>query len=217
VLSFLKLYRKLYFSDSKTKYFHYGQKEIDYLKSVDKTLGAAIERLGKVERVIIPDLFAALVYAIVGQLISAKAVHTIWNRMKERFGEITPQKIAEKSADDIQACGITMKKATCIKRMSEIVAQGNFNLHELYTLSDEAVIQKLSSLNGIGKWTAEMMLLNSMERPDVVSWGDIAIRRGMSKLYGLENVTKEQFNEYKTRYSPYGSVASIYLWKISFE
>jgi DNA-3-methyladenine glycosylase II len=187
------------------------------LKGADATLGAAMERLGKVERVIIPDLFAALIYAIIGQLISVKAVNTIWSRMQERFGEITPQNIAEKSADDIQACGITMKKATCIKCISEMVAQGSFNLHELLTLSDEAVIQKLSTLNGIGKWTAEMMLVNSMERPDVVSWGDIAIRRGMSKLYGLEDVTKEQFNEYKRRYSPYGSVASIYLWKISFE
>ena len=201
----------------KTKYFDYGKKEIDYLKSVDEALGAAIERLGKVERVIIPDLFAALVYAVIGQLISIKAVHTIWNRMQERFGEITPQNIAEKSADDIQACGITMKKAACIKSIAEIVAQGSLNLEELYTLSDEAVIQKLSSLNGIGKWTAEMMLLNSMERPDVVSFGDIAIRRGMCKLYGLGDVTKEQFNEYKRRYSPYGSIASIYLWKISFE
>jgi DNA-3-methyladenine glycosylase II len=73
----------------KTKYFDYGQKEMDYLKSADETLGAAMERLGKVEREIIPDLFAALIYAIIGQLISVKAGHTIWDRMQERFGEIT--------------------------------------------------------------------------------------------------------------------------------
>ncbi|HEY5576525.1 MAG TPA: DNA-3-methyladenine glycosylase 2 family protein, partial [Clostridiaceae bacterium] len=74
-----------------------------------------------------------------------------------------------------------------------------------------------SSLNGIGTWTAEMLLLNSMERPDIVSWGDMAIKRGMMKLYGHTGITKEQFDGYKKRYSPYGSVASIYLWRISFE
>jgi DNA-3-methyladenine glycosylase II len=200
----------------KTKYFDYGQSEIAYLKGADKVLGAAIECLGKVERVIIPDLFAALVYAVIGQLISIKAVHTVWTRMQERLGEITPQNLAEKTADDIQACGITMKKADCIKNISDLVAEGSLNLDQLHTLQDDAVIQKLTSINGIGRWTAEMMLLNSMERPDVVSWGDIAIRRGMCILYGLGDISKIQFNEYKQRYSPYGSVASIFLWKISF-
>lgn len=68
-----------------TKYYDYGQEEIDYLNSVDETLGTAMKRLGKIERAIIPDLFTALVYAIVGQLISVKAVRTIWARMQERF------------------------------------------------------------------------------------------------------------------------------------
>lgn len=200
-----------------TKFFVYSQKEVDYLKRADETLGAAMERMGRVERVIIPELFAALIYAIVGQLISAKAVHTIWDRMQERFGEINPANIASRSADEIQGCGITMRKAVCIKDIAETVAQGKFKLNELYALSDEEVIKRLSSLKGIGKWTAEMMLLNSMERPDVISWGDIAIRRGIMKLYSLTDLTKEQFGEYRKRYSPYGSVASIYLWRLSFE
>jgi DNA-3-methyladenine glycosylase II len=201
----------------KTKYFDYGQDEIDYLKSVDDTLAAAITRLGKVERVIIPDLFAALVYAIIGQLISVKAVQTIWVRMQDQLGEISPQNIAVQSADDIQGCGMTMKKAACIKNIAYTIAQGVFNLNELYDLPDTEVIKKLVTINGVGKWTAEMMLINAMERRDVVSWGDIAIRRGMMKLYGLSTITKEQFEEYRLRYSPLGSVASIYLWKISFE
>ncbi|HVJ49300.1 DNA-3-methyladenine glycosylase 2 family protein [Desulfitobacterium sp.] len=201
----------------KTKFFDYSQKEVDYLKSADETLGTAMERMGRVERVIIPDLFATLIYAIVGQLISVKAVHTIWDRMQERFGEIMPVNISSRSADEIQGCGITMRKAVCIKDIAKNVAQGEFNLNELYVLSDEDIIKRLSSLKGIGKWTAEMLLLNSMERPDVISWGDIAIRRGIMKLYGLTDLTKEQFDEYRKRYSPYGSVASIYLWKLSFE
>ncbi|MBP1995130.1 DNA-3-methyladenine glycosylase family protein [Paenibacillus eucommiae] len=200
-----------------TKYFDYGREEIDYLKSVDETLAAAITRLGRVERTIIPDLFAALVYAIVGQLISVKAVHTIWKRMQDQFGEISAPNLAMQTADDIQGCGMTMKKAVCIQHIAQSIAQDAFNLNELYQLSDAEVIKTLTALNGVGKWTAEMMLINSMERRDVVSWGDIAIRRGMMKLYGLPALTKEQFEQYRLRYSPYGSVASIYLWELSFE
>lgn len=201
----------------KTKFFQYGTTEITYLKQVDGILGEAIDSLGKVERIIIPDLFSALIYAIIGQQISVKAVHTIWSRMQERFGEITAQNISRIPIHEIQQCGITIRKAGYIKSIADIVLQGDLNLNELYNLSDKEVIKKLSSLHGIGEWTAEMLLLNSMERPNIVSWGDIAIRRGMMKLYGLSELTKEQFDEYRNRYSPYGSVASIYLWKLSFE
>jgi DNA-3-methyladenine glycosylase II len=199
----------------KTKNFDFGVTEVAYLKKADPTLGAAMERLGKVEREIIPDLFTALIYAVVGQLISVKAVHTIWNRMQERFGEITPENLRRFSADEIQGCGITMRKAVVIKNIGEHVEQGTFNLAVLCELHNDEVIQQLSSLEGVGRWTAEMLLINSMERPDVVSWGDLAIRRGMMRLYGLADLTKDQFQEYRRRYSPYGSVASIYLWKLS--
>lgn len=200
----------------KTKLFHYGQTEIDHLQNADPILGAAIKRIGKIEREVIPDLFAALVYAIIGQQISVKAVHTIWRRMQERFGEITPPVIAAAAVETIQQCGMSTRKAGYIKSMSETVTTGELNLRELYKLPDDEVIKRLSTLHGIGVWTAEMLLLNSMERPDILSWGDIGIRRGIMSLYGLTEITQEQFAEYKRRYSPYGSVASIYLWKLTF-
>jgi DNA-3-methyladenine glycosylase II len=196
-------------------FFKYSTIETTYLKQADIKLGEAIDRLGKVERVIIKDLFPALIYAIIGQQISVKAVHTIWTRVQERFGEITAENISKISINEIQRCGMTTRKAGYIKSIAETVSKGDLNLNELNKLSDKEVISKLSSLNGIGVWTAEMLLLNSMERPNVVSWGDIAIRRGMMNLYGLSELTKNQFDDYKNRYSPYGSVASIYLWKLS--
>lgn len=199
----------------KTKFFDYGHKEISHLKQADKVLGEAIEVLGRVERIIIPDLFQALIYSIVAQQISSKAANTIWSRMQEAFGEITPKYLSSIPTDEIQKCGITIRKAGYIKSISETILKGCFNLQELYDLSDKEVIQRLSSLNGIGEWTAEMLLLNSMERPDIVSFGDIAIKRGMMNLYGLSELNRHQFNEFKNRYSPYGSVASIYLWRLS--
>lgn len=115
----------------KTKILQYGDKEINHLKKV---------------------------YAIIGQQISLKAVHTVWQK----------------------------------------------------------TIETLVLLKGIGKWTAEMILLNAMERPDIISYDDIAIRRGMMILYGLSEITKEEFLKYREKYSPYASIASIYLWRISY-
>jgi DNA-3-methyladenine glycosylase II len=110
-----------------------------------------------------------------------------------------------------------MRKSAYISGIAEAVITGKLNLSELYSLSDSEIIERLVLLNGIGKWTAEMLLIFSMERPDVVSWGDLAIQRGMMKLYGLKALTKLQFDKYVKRYSPYGSVASLYLWELSKE
>lgn len=200
----------------RTKIFEYGAYEMNYLKSVDQKLGEAIDRIGKVERVIIPDLFPALIFAIIGQQISLKAARTIWARMQERFGDITPERMTQINVEQIRECGMQTTKANYIKGIADTVADGRFNLDELYQLSDQEAIKKLSGLNGIGVWTAEMLLLNCMERPDIVSYGDIAIRRGMMMLYGLTELSKEQFKEYRKRYSPFGSVASIYLWRVSY-
>ncbi|MEF2967896.1 DNA-3-methyladenine glycosylase 2 family protein [Paenibacillus sp. M1] len=199
-----------------TKCFDYGRKETEYLIQADPILGETMKRLGRVERVIIPDLFSALVHAIIGQLISIKAVKTIWSRMQDKYGEITPARLAAGTADDIQSCGMTMKKAVCIHNIARQIAAGEFKLDGIAELPDDEVIAKLTGLAGVGRWTAEMMLMNCLERPDVVSWGDIAIRRGMMKLYGLPALTKREFDQYRLKYSPYGSVASIYLWEISF-
>lgn len=93
--------------------------------------------------------------------------------------------------------------------------RGEISFANLKEMADEEIIDTLSSLRGIGVWTAEMLLLFSLCRPDVVSWGDGAIRRGMMNLYGLKTLSKEQFERYRKRYSPHGSVASLYLWALS--
>lgn len=194
--------------------FKYDEIELDYLKQKDEQLGLFIEQTGKIEREVTPDLFSALISSIVSQQISTKAAATVWNRLKERLKEVTPQTVAHTSIEDIQQCGLSTRKATYIKGITDAVINGDIDLNELAQLSDEEVIKRLSTLNGIGVWTAEMMLLFSLQRSDIVSWSDLGIRRGMMKLYQLEDLTKEQFNAYKERYSPYGSIASLYLWEL---
>ena len=197
------------------EFFQYGQKETDYLKKKDKRLAEVIDRIGPVQREIIPDLFAGLVNSIVGQQISTKAFITIWNRIKDLFGTVTPENILSKSAEELQKCGITMKKSVYIRNIAIDIINGTLNLDELYELPDNEVCGRLSSLNGIGIWTAEMLMTFSMQRSDVLSWDDLAIRRGIMMLYGHKKLDKNLFARYKKRYSPYGSVASLYLWELS--
>jgi DNA-3-methyladenine glycosylase II len=198
--------------ETSMQYYTYGQTETDYLKRKDSELGAIIDATGMIRREVIPDLFAALINNIVSQQISAKAAVTVYTRIQERFGGITPETIAAASCEEIQKCGISMRKAGYIHNIGVVVHQQDLDLSALSSLPDDEVIRRLSSLSGVGRWTAEMLLIFSMERPDVVSWDDLAIRRGMMAVYGLTDLTKEQFERYRQRYSPYGTVASLYLW-----
>ncbi|ABR49641.1 methylated-DNA--protein-cysteine methyltransferase [Alkaliphilus metalliredigens QYMF] len=196
-------------------FFQYGQKEIAYLKKKDKKLGAAIERIGKIERGTIADPFTALISSIVSQQISNKAAETVWNRLDELLESMTPESITKTELSQIQGCGMTNKKAEYIKGIADVALCGKINFKTLHMLSDQEIIQKLSSLHGVGIWTVEMLLIFSLNRPNVVSYGDLAIRRGMMNLYGLKELSKEQFNQYRAKYAPYGSVASLYLWVMS--
>jgi DNA-3-methyladenine glycosylase II len=197
------------------QFFEYGYTEIEHLKRRDKKLGEAIDRIGMLQREIKPDPFTALISSIVSQQISKKAAETVWNRLSILVERITPENIAKVSLDEIQSCGMSARKAGYIQGIANAATSGMVNFDTLHTLCDEAIIKNLSSLNGVGVWTAEMLLIFSLCRPDVVSYGDLAIRRGMMNLYGLKELRKEKFARYVKKYSPYGSVASLYLWELS--
>lgn len=198
------------------RYFEYATDAIEYLKAKDKKLGAAIDAVGVVRREMDEDdLFTAIVHQIIGQQISTAAQATIWNRMRERLGEVTPSAVCAATEEELQSCGITFTKARYIKSCAEKVASGQFDLDAVREMDDAEAIAALSSLEGVGVWTAEMLLLFCLGRPDILSYGDLAIRRGMRMVYHHRKVTREMFERYRRRYSPYGSVASLYLWAIS--
>lgn len=199
-----------------TRYFEYATDAIEYLKAKDKKLGAAIDAVGVVRREMDEDdLFSAIVHQIVGQQISTAAQATIWNRMQERLGEVTPAAVCAAAEEELQSCGITFTKARYMKSCAEKVASGQFDLEAVREMDDAEAITALSSLEGVGAWTAEMLLLFCLGRPDILSYGDLAIRRGMRMVYHHRKVTREMFERYRRRYSPYGSAASLYLWAIS--
>lgn len=199
-------------------FFTYGQAEIDYLKRKDKKLGAAIDRIGMIEREVNPDIFSALIRSIISQQISTKAAQTVCQRMKTLLGgDITPHGIAAAGTEAIKGCGMSTRKAGYIMGIAEAALTGSIDFAALHTLPDAQIINKLTSLSGVGIWTVEMLLIFSLCRPDVVSYGDLAIRRGMMNLYGLQELPKEKFEKYRKRYSPYGSIAALYLWAMSVD
>lgn len=200
---------------SEAPYFVYGEREVERLASRDPILGAAMEEIGLIRRPVIPDLFMALVNSVVGQQISTKAQVTIWNRMKERFTPLTPEIIGAASVEEVQSCGVSMRKVFYIKEIAGEVLSGGLDLPHLMTLPDDAVCARLSGIKGIGVWTAEMLMIFSMQRMDILSWGDLAVHRGLRMLYRHRAVTPALFARYKKRYSPYATVASLYLWAIA--
>jgi len=195
--------------------FYYDEEAIRYLKAKDPILAGIINRIGAIERPIDADLFSALINNIVGQQISMKAQETVWKRMLAAFGTITPANLCRVSVEEIQQCGLSTRKATYIREAAEKVLSGECDLEALKGMSDETVIAELSQLRGIGKWTAEMLLIFSMGRQDVLSWDDLAIHRGLRMVYHHRKITKPLFQKYKRRYAPYGSIASLYLWEVS--
>jgi len=198
-----------------SKYYSYNELEINHLKKKDKKLGNAIEKIGFIQREINPDLFSSLVNSIVGQQISTKAHHTIWGRMVKGLGEITPTTILACSEEELQSYGISFRKVSYIHGMAKRVVDGRLDIETLHTKDDEEICKELVRIPGIGVWTAEMLMLFSMERPNILSYGDLAILKGLKILYGHKDISKERFERYRKRYSPYGSVASLYLWAIA--
>lgn len=198
-----------------SEYFKYGPTEIEYLKKADQTLAPIIDQIGMIKRTVIPDLFTALVYTIVGQQISTKAHKTVWERIKTKLNNVTPDNIDNLSLEELQKFGISFKKANYIKSLVQKIISGELDLNSLYSMPDEQVCSKLTKLDGIGIWTAEMLMIFSMQRPNVLSYGDLAIHRGLRMVYQLRKIDKKRFNIYWKRYTPYASVASLYLWAVA--
>lgn len=192
--------------------FPYTDAELFALRGKDAVLADYIDRVGRIEREIVPDLFAGLVRSIVAQQISSAALKTILARMSGLLCEFTPERVLAAGPEAIQRCGLSMRKAGYIHAAAERVACGSLDLNALNDLPDEQVIASLVTLPGIGEWTAEMLLIFSLCRKDVLSRKDLGINRGIRRLYGVDDVPDGMFEALRARYSPYGSIASLYLW-----
>lgn len=196
-------------------YFEYGETELAYLRKRDKRLCAVIDRIGHVDRAVDPDLFSSVVHHIIGQQISTKAQAIIWQRMQDALGAVNAEAVLAAGVPALQALGMTFRKAEYMTDFAEKVQTGAFDLDAVWHMRDAEAIEALRGLKGIGVWTAEMILLFCMQRPDIFSYDDLAIRRGLRMVYRHREIDRARFEKYRRRFRPYGSVASLYLWAVS--
>ena len=196
-------------------YFAYGEAELSYLRQKDRRLCEVIDRIEHVDRAVDPDLFSSVVHHIIGQQISTKAQATIWQRMQDALGAVNAETILKAGVPNLQALGMTFRKAEYITDFAAKIHTGVFDLDAAEHMRDEDAIRALSSLKGIGVWTAEMILLFCMQRPNIFSFDDLAIQRGLRMVYHHRNIDRKLFEKYRRRFSPYCSVASLYLWAVA--
>ena len=195
------------------KYVQYGETETEYLKRKDKRLAEVIDRIGHIDRPMDDDLYSSVVHHIIGQQISSAAQKTIWNRLREKLGEVTPERMHTLSRDELQACGMTFRKAEYILDFTDQVVSGQFDLAAVAAMDDAEAIAALSRLKGIGVWTAEMILLFALGRKNIFAYDDLAVQRGLRMVYHHRKIDRKLFEKYRRRFSPYCSVASLYFWK----
>ena len=160
------------------------------------------------------DLFPALVQSIVSQQLAIKAADAIFRRVKALLGEITVERLLAVGFDELRACGLSKRKVEYLCGIAEARISGAVNFETLTEKSDAEIIAELVKLKGVGVWTAEMLLIFALGRPDVLSFKDLGIRRGIMLLNHLDDLTEADFEIYRKRYPPYGTLASLYLWRI---
>ena len=159
------------------------------------------------------DIFFTLIRSIVGQQISVKAADTVWNKLAKEFEKISPEIIFSMDKDVMRNCGISGRKIEYMKSVSEKWLNG-YDQINWHGLSDELVISKLVEIRGIGKWTAEMILIFTLMRQDIFPMGDIGAIRALEKIYNKgEKMDKKQIEEIVVKWKPWRTIATWYLWR----
>nr|WP_283243618.1 DNA-3-methyladenine glycosylase 2 family protein [Feifania hominis] len=178
-------------------------------------MAAVIERIGSIQRRVDDDLFSSVVHHILGQQISTKAQQTIWAKLENELNTVTPDILLTCGRERLQSFGTTWKKVDYILDFAQKVRSGEFDIEALNAIPDNKAIASLASLKGIGVWTAEMILLFCLQRPNIFSYGDLAIQRGVRMVYRHKDLPRERFERYRRRFSPYCSTASLYFWAVA--
>ena len=195
------------------------------LAAADPIMGALIERLGDLDRAERlrrreeerpADAYGALLRAIVGQQLSTKAARTIYLRVLDLFDGVppSPEQLLEASEADLRGAGLSGRKVEYLRDLAAHVISGELELDRLGELSDEEAIAEIVAVRGLGQWTAEMFLLFHLERPDVLSGGDLGIRKAVQIEYELEEMPAPlEVVEIGEAWRPHRSLASLYLWE----
>jgi DNA-3-methyladenine glycosylase II len=190
---------------------------VDALRAADPVLRAVIERVGSFEMVVEPDLWWSLVDAIASQQLSVKAAATIVGRV-ERLGpdgrRPEPADLLAVPDEALRACGLSGAKTRYVKDLAARWLDGTLKHHRLPSLPDEEVVEHLVRVKGIGRWTAEMNLIFTLGRADVLPVDDLGLRTAVQREYGLpEGPGREELAAIGQAWKPWRSVATRYMWR----
>lgn len=186
------------------------------LKARDERLAALIAFIGGYSLTLRTDFFASLVRIITGQQLSVNAARVIFERVSEACdGEIKPQTIVSLDEETLRTAGLSKPKIVYLKDLAQKVLNDEINFAEIESLTDSEIIEVLTTVKGIGRWSAEMFLIFSLGRQDVFAVDDIGLQRSVKWLYGLDSSSgKGEIEMLSQGWRPYRSVASLYLWEV---
>ncbi len=160
--------------------------------------------------------YAALVRSIVGQQLSTHVARIMWERMLERFGgrAPTPEEVLAEDREELRAAiGLSRAKVSFLRSLAEHVTAGELDLDEVAGMDDDEAIAALTGVRGIGDWSAHMFLMFQLRRPDVLAWGDLAIRRGVQEAYGLTELPdRARIEEIAECWRPHRTAACRIIW-----
>lgn len=189
---------------------------ISYLKKRDKIFCDLEKKYGLIEHELHSDLFVSVIFNIVGQMLSNAVANKIYIRFLELCdGELSATKINQLDREDMRNCGMAYSKVNYIKEFALKYSQGEYDFSKLSDLDNESAINYFRTIKGVGKWTAEMLVLFSLGREDIFSYDDVALRNGIIKAHGYKTLSKKRFEMLRKRYSPYCSYASLYYYKVN--
>ena len=188
---------------------------IDHL-CTDPRLEAAVREVGEYDIRLDSDKYESLVQAIITQQLSGKASGAITARLKAMYGGAlpSPADVLATSDEDLRAAGLSRGKVSYIKGISELVESGGLDLDSLEKMPDDDVVAALTAVKGVGRWTAEMFLIFTLGRLDVLPVGDLGLRKGIKMVYSTRTLpTAAEATRIAERWRPYRTVATWYLWK----
>lgn len=187
---------------------------IKYLVNKDKRLAKVINMVGDISYKPYTDSYSFLVNQIIGQMLSAKVGDVISRRLWDLCnGSITPQTIANLSDIEIKSIGTSNSKVRYIRELTNAVLSDQINFDELSTLKDEAIVKKLTSIYGIGKWSAKMYLIFVLNRQDVLPYEDVAFLQAYCWVYKTDDKKPMSIIKKCRKWKPYSSIASRYMYK----
>jgi DNA-3-methyladenine glycosylase II len=187
---------------------------VKHLSAADPVMAELISRVGPITQRLDGDGFNSLANAIVGQQLSDKAASTIWGRVETALRGVTPESVMSAGDEVLRGAGLSRSKVSFLRDLAMRTLDGSIDLAHIATLPDDEVVAELISVKGIGRWTAEMYLIFSLGRPDVLALDDGAIRATIGWLYDLggaaERADAERIGE---AWRPHRTAASLYLWR----